>query len=191
MEVKKILQTVNRLLKLDLSDSLFNKTALDNELTSELNYGSTLSKLVDCANLVIDDLATKFYPIKDTLWYVSVDNIIPYAVFSGQLHEVVKITIDNEHIDFTNCEQGVKCGCNGKMEITYLRRPAPIDFLSNVFVGSPKITTFTLAYGVCAEYCLLEGLYDDMSIWDNLYKVSLSAVSVDCREKKLPCRRWF
>ena len=54
-----------------------------------------------------------------------------------------------------------------------------------------KISARILAYGVASEYCFLEMLYDDATLWENRYKNALLCAQRKKGELKLKKRGWF
>ena len=54
-----------------------------------------------------------------------------------------------------------------------------------------KISARVIAYGVASEYCFLEMLYDDATLWESRYKNALLVASRKKGEIQLKKRGWF
>lgn len=77
------------------------------------------------------------------------------------------------------------------VEISYKVYPKTLDVNSMAENFGGKISARVIAYGVASEYCFLEMLYDDATLWESRYKNALLVASRKKGELKLKKRGWF
>jgi hypothetical protein len=77
------------------------------------------------------------------------------------------------------------------VEVTYKVYPEKILLDGNAESFGGKISARILAYGVASEYCFLEMLYDDATLWETRYKNALLNAQRKKGELKLKKRGWF
>lgn len=191
MKIKDIIKNVDRMLSLKLPAVLFDENANSAELQNELNTDG-VRKLVDCCNFVLDELQSDYAPLYKTQ-SVTVNNYcLDYSQLNCTLCEVYSLKDEGgNNVNYYYGEDGIVTNANGKMNITYSVKASDKGFSDNVEVGLTAIGARTLAYGVAAEYCLLNADYDEMTIWDNRYKSALQIALRKKSEKRIPKRKWY
>lgn len=189
MKLKDIIQVSNTLLGTNLSINLFNKTETDAQLLAEM-AAKPLSTLISCANLVIDELGSEYLPLVYKQDMTADENgIIGYAQFSKPLIVVLRIKNDKGvRIKYRYRSGGVEVSQAGNYTVVYSYKEGEKGFFDNVEVGANRLTERIIAYGVASEYCLMQGLYDDASIWDKRYKDALAQATSKRKEVVMPAK---
>ena len=173
MTIKQILKTASvylgredliKYLDGELSD--INEDVL-NELKSEVDI------LTKCANLIINQLATEYLPVKSTDIVKSTNGQILYTSFPLDPLDVLAVydVYDNK-LEFKLLPFYVKTKPDAvKVEYTYLPPEYTLD--ETIAYDEKLIPMRVIAYGVTAEYSLISGRFDEASIWDRRYKNSV------------------
>ncbi len=190
MTVREILSVVNGLLNLGIDQQLFLAQA-DSSLRSIVANDGTIPKLLQCLNCVIDELACDYAPNTVLTHVVSKDGKVNYSDIDKPLLEVVSLTDSfGSNVRFRYTVDGLMTECSGRLELVYSTPYDKVDFWSEVNLSNHKLTQRTLAYAVCAEYCLTMGDYQGVALWDERYRNNLALASVKRSEMRMRERRW-
>ena len=139
--------------------------------------------LLRCFNMVENDLATNYLPLKKEEVLDTDTGAIAYTALSQNALNIVRVTDEwGLSVRFDSYANYFKTKV-GKMFVTYTYVPKEKTLEDEVEfhrLASKRL----FAYGIAAEYCLKEGLYDEAAVWDKKYK---DAVNV--AYKGDPCRR--
>ena len=189
MKISQIIQTVDKFLGLELPRVLFEPNGEEVLLQQEINT-ATVETLVHCCNTVCDELAHNYAPLYRQKTVVSKNGIVSFDQFENLIEIFSLKDGDGKDVGFLYGASGLLCKKDGEFTSIYSTRPTYVDYFGEVVCGLPAIEERIFAYGVCAEYCLRKGMYDDMSIWDSRFK---SALAVATRKKtplNLKQRSW-
>lgn len=191
MTVRSILNNVNSLLSLGIDSQLF-LLDVNPSLLSVANNDKTVTKLLECLNYVIDELACEYAPNLVLTEVMSKDGFVDYSQLDRQLLEVVALTDSfGSNVRYRYAVGGLMAECSGRLEITYTTPYDKVGFADEVQLSNNKINERAIAYGVCAEYCLAIGDYSAMSLWDTRYRQTLALATVKRSEKRMRERRWL
>ena len=189
MLAKNVIKYVANYLNLN---NILNSVLLDgeNELTKQDE--AEINTLLCCLNLVINQVATEYINLKNTIKISSISGKIYYSSLSNNVVvDVLKVTKNGVPIKFEVCADHIKTE-SGDLEVEFVYQPSSCSsVLSNIDFENFKINERVLSYGVVAEYCFLNGNYDDAAIWDNRFKNSLSNLNRARREIKIKQRLWI
>ena len=171
---------------------LFNTTMFDGAIAPTNDEQAEISTLINCLNLVINQVASEYVTLKDE---VSINTSNGVVYFSKLSNRVVS--------DILNVKQsGIKVSyiikpdrletVPGQVEIEFAYQPRQINSLTETIDFSNfKLNERVLAYGVVAEYNFLYANYDDATIWDNRFKNSLANLIRPHRDVKVKERLWI
>ncbi len=193
MKVCDIIQLADILLGANIEENLFTKKEIDAELFDALKSNKRLSTLVKCANLVVNELCTEYLPIIYTQKMTpSNDCIIGYDAFDKELYQIRSIKdCQGANVKYRYLPSGIEVYSTlFPLAVDYAVVPTKCEFFDSVTLGTTQLTERIIAYGVCAEYCLLSGMYEESQIWDKRYRDSLLCVVNKKSELSIKNRRW-
>jgi len=188
MKIRDITRLANVMLGGKVDENAFTKDVMDNELTTLLTDNKILISLVECSNLVLCELAEEYLPLtaKETLY---VNEIAPYSQFNKSPLQIISAR-QNGNVKYIYRPDGVEFGITGEVEVEYSYRPDKKEFLDEIEIGSTQLSERILSYGVCAEYCLLAGEYEEAQVWDKRYKDNLLGALSKKSEMSVKIRQW-
>lgn len=188
MKIRDITRLANIMLGGKICETAFTKDAVDEDLATLLSSDKNLISLIECTNLVLCELAEEYLPLttKETLF---VNEIVPYTQFCKSPLQIIS-AYQNGNIKYVYRPNGVDFGVTGNVDVEYSYRPENKEFLDEVEIGSGQLSERILAYGVCAEYCLLSGDYEESQIWDKRYKDNLLGALSKKSEMTVKNRKW-
>lgn len=170
-----------------LNSSLFEENG--QSLTE--NEQKDVSKMVECLNYITEELATEYIPITKTKQLELTDGSIKLSDIDNNLQEIISVkTLTGKTLRYAVSTEKMICLAN-KVEITYKVYPETISLEGNAENFGGKLSARVIAYGVASEYCFLEMLYDDATLWESRYKNALLIAQRKKGEIKLKKRGWF
>lgn len=186
--------TVKDVLKIS-AEQLCEQDALaiiNDKAPENIEYANqTLKLLKQCYDLISDELACEFYPLKTSEEFVVTDNKIPYSAFSKTPLRILSVTDDKNNKcpyklvnDYLSLE-------NGKRKVKYEYRPQIQDESENALFVDGKIGVFVMCFGINAEFCFARGRYGESEKWREKF---LSGIKNRIANKsciKLLPRRWI
>ncbi len=137
-----------------------------------------ISILVRCVNIVLNELATEFVPLK-TIETVRCNNgQILYSSLLQNPLEILKVfDINGKELDFSLNQLFIKTNSNAvQVEYTYI--PLPLNLSSECVYAENEVPARIVAYGVAEKACLFEGRFDEAEIWAKKFKESASTISL-------------
>lgn len=156
---------------------------LDIELTAK-----NIELFVECYNLVENELALEYFPLRTVDKVLIKDNKIKYdelerkawqimGVHNCDSHEL-KYKLCQKHIGFAKKENGKYCW----VRYCYVPQEKTVDGISVFDEGMFKDI---LKYGVCAEYCLINADWEQAKLWSDKYKKSINLFWFKWKTKEL------
>lgn len=165
MLVKDIIVTALKLLgKRDEVEYLSSGYAAD-----EVTAKERITDLLDCYNLIADEIACEYFPLEKSEELHSDNGEFYFTSFSESLLEIKKVLSDKTEIPYEFKSTHLKCDKN-KIFVTYEYRPKKKTLEENSDNFSTKLTDRIIAYGICAEYSLLCGLFEESKMWNERFK---------------------
>ena len=170
MTIKEILiSTAAFLGRSDIIDYLDKGVTVNNEQCEK-----EVKMMVRCANLVINELALEYLPLKFIETAESNGGIIYFGSLSKNILQVLNIfdEYDNKisyklHADYVKTKPE-----RVKIEYTYIPDTYAIDDV--IGYAEKDLPLRAIGYGVASEFSIISGLYDEGVMWDKRYKDSLS-----------------
>lgn len=144
------------------------------ELTDE-----NMETLLKCYNIVENELAMDYFPLQIVNKVLIKENKIEYADLQRQAcriigvhdcdHKELKYKLYPQHIGFSKKDNGKYCF----VRYCYIPQEKSMDCISD-FDGSMFKDIFE--YGVCAEYCIIQGDFKQVELWDKKYKKAINLI---------------
>lgn len=142
-------------------------------------------RMEQCVRRTAAEVAAEYFPVVATEVVSFTGGEAAFSVLAYAPVKVYAVTRGGKREPFTVGGDRICAGFEGEAEVEYAFIPPDTDPL----ICHPAVTARTLAYGAAAEYCLLNGLYDDAAVWDKRYRDSLTRLGGG--SFKLPGRRWL
>lgn len=158
------------------------------DLTSTLDITSYEYKLfMRAINNVYDDLITQYAPFVEEQTFVG--DKIKFSDFGKDIAKVIEVrNSKGDKPRYLTASDGLLFARFDTYRVIYSYRVAP--FSSNDNVVLPFISDTALAYGVSAQYCILDGLFDEANVWFEKYKEALLGVFRRTKNIKMSAKIW-
>lgn len=178
MKAKEIIKNVCIYLGKDeiLLSNLFTENG--NELTE--SEKAEVDKMVNALNLITEEIACDYLPILKEKTINLKNGEIEVGEIDDNVMEIVSIKNRmGKALRYKYVNGKIVCLASTVI-ITYKTYPNKITLDGNAEDFGGRLSARVVAYGVASEYCYLEMLYDDASIWEARFKNSLL---IACRKK--------
>ncbi len=189
MSVKDIIKLVAIYLQ---QEDILELSEMGGEVTEPTDLTEkNLELLTRCLNLVYDEVATDYLPLKTVEELTVTDGVIELDTLTKRLINVIRLT------DVNDCSVRYKLyptsieTSTGNVNLEYSYMPDSVTIDDDIESFSGKLTKRIIAYGVASEYCLISGLYDEASLWEKRFKDALLIASRKKSDVTVKARRWF
>ncbi|MDE5756090.1 MAG: hypothetical protein K2I23_03290 [Clostridia bacterium] len=165
----------------------------DASINTQTAQHPKLKLLVKCANLVIKEIATEYVPLIEEEIVEVNGGKISYDALLHKVAEVRKVQdvdrglTSNFYCVPTHCKvlnDGVK-----KARIVYSYIPLDIDIEDDCPLP-PVVSAKTLALGICAEYSMISGMYEQSVMYSDRFKQDMRTAVRKKGEIRVKPRRW-
>ena len=189
MQVKEIFKIVCSLLGKEelLDSSYFDPNG--NELTDDLS--ADLNKMLWCLDSVIEEISLSYLPLLKEKEVTFNNGKVTVSDIDQNIFGIIGIkTKTGRNLKYKYINNEIVCLTNSAI-VTYKVHPEQTTLNGTAEDFSGRLTARILAYGVASEYCYLDMLYDDATIWENRFKNALFYISEKKGELKLKQRGWY
>lgn len=187
MTVKNILKMAIIFLGLDelLATNIFSENG-----TEPTEYEQkTLDELIRCLNLVLEEIATEYVPIKDEKEVVFINKLCDISSIDEKFFEAISVSVNGKNIDFLERDNFLIANAS-KAVVRYKKYPEELDISSSFSLFNKRLSPRIVAYGVSMEYSFIKTLSDEGAIWEKRYRDGLNSISTEKKGKRLPRLRW-
>ncbi|MDE6757673.1 MAG: hypothetical protein K2O95_07880 [Clostridia bacterium] len=168
----------------------------DDEIAIDANIVKhpKLDTLLRCANIVIKEIATDYLPLTATEQAEVKDGRISYDALSRRVLEV--LTVKDADTDVRSAFRHTPSALElvnrdmKRANVKYNYLPTDVN-LDEECPLSPLVSAKTAAMGVCSEFCLIEGMYEQSIVFSERYKEDLRCAVRKKGEIKIKPRRWY
>lgn len=192
MEVVKL--AAQNLGRQDLSDSIdaLAQTSGDAAETEGETLSDEIKSLVRCFNLVENEVALDYFPLKKEEAFTPVSHTVPYTEFSASPVDVQKVTDEGgRDVEFEIRSAHLYLPKeHKKVVVTYSYVPA-LKTLGDESEFSGKITPRLLSFGVAGEFCLSASRFQEAAMWERRFLDALKAASLIRKKLSMRARRWI
>ena len=190
MTVKDLIKTTATILQLDaiLSSGYFTMSTV--KLTTEED--KQLQELLASLNMVNNIIATEYIPLLAETTCTVTNGKINYTSIDRNraILNIKKVrSTDGTVLTFTCYPTYLKTE-GSQVVVTYAYYPATLTETDNVTTYGIQLSDRVYAYGMAAEYCFINGMYDEASMWDKRFKDALKGVTRRLAEVRLPGKVW-
>jgi hypothetical protein len=156
------------------------RSMLSIENTGDAKEESFLKSL---CRTVVTEIATEFriFSTEDRVFPVQLSgqSILYYTRFPKLPIEIFRVReLDGTEVKYEKGFESLvlKKVCTQHVTVLYNFVPFVHDHVDEMDFSESSINQRLLALGMCAEYCLIKGLYDDAMAWDSKYRKALEAL---------------
>lgn len=146
--------------------------------------------LLHCYNLVENELAMDYIPLRAVDKVFIAENKIKYADLKNKPYRILDIQSvlehQNEEIKYKLFPEYIELAKNYNGHCLYIRYnyiPKEKGVQDNCDYG--LMLKDTLKYGICSEYCLMQGDYEQGAVWGNKYKNAVKIGWYMCKAKEI------
>lgn len=163
-------------------------TALESDETPSGDAADEINRLVRCANLVLGELAADLMPLKTRETLVFSPHAL-YSAFSRPPIDIYSVT-DNSGaaVRFHEAFDRVEVKTGGDYTVEYSYSPSPVALTDEI--PFPSLPPFVLGQGIAREYCVISGMTEEASVWDQRFNASVAARVRPKKEVRIRRRAW-
>ena len=150
-----------------------------------------LASLLRCYNLVENEIALDYYPLKREESFLPVSGRIAYTRFSRAPVRIISAKDrDGKPLSFTVYADGLELSPPAaQAAVTYAYAPAEKAWEDDSeFSGI--ISARLLSFGVACEFCLSRGQVSEAALWEKRYRDALRAAGYPRGGLRVRSRRW-
>ncbi len=189
MKVKEIIKNVCVYLG---KEELLESSLLEEEGVVPTNLQkNVVDKMVKCLNLITSEIASDYLPIIKEKEIIFNNGEIDALSIDENIQEIISIKNKfGKNLRYKYVNDKIICLTTNAI-VTYKVYPKEVTFDDDAENFGERLSARVLAYGVASEYCYLEMLYDDASIWESRFKNALIINTRKKGEVKLKKRGWY
>lgn len=146
--------------------------------------------MLKCVNLTRKEIAAEYAPLIETQTVTLENGNFGYDALQQRVLEILSVkNAAGTEVGFRQRVAACHTETTGEATITY--RYLPCDGELDDDCALPiAVTAQIAALGACAEYCMIEGRYEQAATFSQRYQSALRAALRANRAMKLPSRRW-
>ncbi len=184
MTNNEVIKTVCRLAnRQDVLDYIDGKTDCSEETVK------TFKTLTELVNLVVSELASSYIPMRKSEDATSSFNRVYYSALSEDLLKIISVKdMQGKEIDYVYSPEFITVG-SSKVNIEYEYMPKPKKENEELGYSQKDLSTLTLAYGVLAEFAIVNGDFEEAVMWHKRFEDKIYLICAP-KNKKIKTRSW-
>lgn len=147
-----------------------------------------LKTLLRCANLTYQELFSDYFPAFKSEKITFTNGFIPYCELEERLIDIYGL-YNNGNVKYVADALGIHADVSDA-EITY-SYVLPELKLDSIVQIDGRLTGKLFALGICAEYCIINNLFDESINFERRYKEGLKSLLRKKTDIMVKPRRWF
>lgn len=164
----------------------------DGETPELLEYLGILKEVLECLNLVYEQITKDYLPLLHEEEIVFENNKFEYSSLKHNLNYIIKLQAPNGLAIRYKCFPGYIKANVKKAIITYSYLPPKIKLVLDELPDfGGRLTPRIFAYGVAMEYMYRQSLSDEAAIWEHRFLTSLENAVRKRSNIVMPRRRWL
>ncbi len=190
MKVRDIITSACRYLHIELPQCC-NSSVLTAELSYQLQHNSVLTNMLMCLDVVLSEL-NSIVPNLVVADVCEQGGMVQLDNLASSMIEVIRLTDSSgDSVPYRYMTNALLVEGRGHMRLVYSTPYIPCSYLGDIDIACGKIDSRVLCHALCSEYCLLEGDYDNFTMWESRYRQSLPMVAHKSSAISLPARGWY
>ena len=147
--------------------------------------------LLRCYNLIVEELALEYLPLKREEEVVSKQGKIYFSDLEFRPLRILNVRRKNgQKVPYKLVNDYLEVS-NGEFIIEYNYRLEPAVEDDEVVYSDTVIGPYTLVYGMLSQYLLEKGRLSESDIYQDKYLSAIRARIAEKRQLKIPGRRWI
>jgi len=149
-----------------------------------------LDLLVECGNMVYSELAGEYLPLYSSQSFKNESGNIEFKDFNKNVVEINSVTdLNGNKLYFKVYPQSLST-LRGSVIVSFSYLPDKVGVYDALDYHAGRLSERIVAYGICAEYSIIKGMFNDATYFDKKFRDSLLNA---CRRKNIliPPRRWL
>ena len=152
-------------------------------------YTRAVSALVHCFNAVEDELARGYFPLTCSEQITVSEGRFYYTSLTRTPVKILRLLNDGRDERFVT-EPEYLAAADGEYTVEYAYCPLTKSLGDSSDYDESKVGSRLIAYGICAEYCLITGAYEASECWEARYVRETERLRPLPRGGRIPARRW-
>ena len=150
-----------------------------------------VASLLHCFNMVENEIALDYFPLKHTETFSTVEGGVLYQRFSKSPISIISVCSETgEELSYElRADKLVLSASAARVVITYSYIPTT-KTMSGVSDFTMKVSARLMAYGVACEFCLTSGKFQEAAMWESKYKDALRAAGILRKTLRTRSRAW-
>lgn len=161
----------------------------DPTISSSTKTTAKIKLLVKCANIVMKEIASGYLPLTESKTCVVKDGEVEYSMLDHRVREILGVKSKGNEVAWEALPSKLKTDAEGEVEIKYCYLPSDVDLEGECDVNV-RVSPVCLALGACAEYCLIDGAYEQAVMMNDKFMDAIAVACRNNREKKVKGRVW-
>ncbi len=148
-----------------------------------------LRTLVKSANLTYSELICEYLPIYKKEKIRFTEGFFPFSELEDTVSSVFSLKKQGENVKYSLDAMGIYAN-EKEADLVYGIMPSEVG-LDGVLDIDGRISPKVFSLGVCAEFCMINNLFEESVAFEKRYKDSLSEVLRKKTEIRIKPRRWL
>ena len=160
-------------------------------LASGAEPSEEAGSLLRCYQLVESEVALAYCPLRTAERVTPVGGKVQYLNFSHLPVDVHEVREGEKRLSFTMYASYLEVpGASGAVTVDYAYAPEESGFFDDVPFPA-RVSGEALSLGVCSEFLLTCGRYEEAAVWEGKFRAALKGVGVFRRKLcAIRSRRW-
>ena len=147
--------------------------------------------LARCANIMLTEIAQEYLPLTDECEVTAKNGAFCYEDIPRKVCRIISVKdVDGNKINFRQRSFSCRVTKDGLLKVEYRYLPAETA-VGEVCDVDPAVSVKTLALGVCAEYCMISGMYEQSEGFAERFRQDMRAAVRPVRSVTLKKRGWY
>lgn len=160
------------------------------ECVDQTTAAKDATALLGCYNLVLNEVATEYVPLIKKQRLTATDGKVYFSALDFGISEVAAVYDDN--MNRVECDVYAD-RIETELAAVYIEYYAvpPVRAMTDAAdYPSGRVPDRVFAYGVAAEFCISNGVYEEAEMWQERFQQSIVRAAPKSRRVMKP-RRWF
>lgn len=144
-----------------------------------------------CVNIMLTEIAQEYLPLEDECEVVAKDGRFSFEEVPRRVMKIMSVkNKDGREVRFRQRPFSCVVNEDGRLHVTYRYLPAVVG-TGDDCEADPAVSEKTLALGVCAEYCMISGMYEQSEGFAERFRQDMRACVRPARSVTLKERGWY
>lgn len=171
-------------------NNLYNYTN-DVDTYNDAETQQKIRYLCSCIDVVINEIASEYFPIKKIEKATATAKRIEYEALSEYVLDIRYVKRNGRKVNYEMYPSYIEVDEDGEYEVCYEYTPKSYNGNINEEIKAyGRITPRVVAIGAVAEYCLAFDRFDEAITYDKMFKDALVGVAKSKGKLKVKARRW-